>query len=63
MKSKKSLIWIISGVLTIGLAFTIFYTTEDDIAATVNGEKMQTEYTAWLDEKFEEYQIENFLEG
>ncbi|HWO97058.1 MAG TPA: peptidylprolyl isomerase [Bacillus sp. (in: firmicutes)] len=35
--------------------------SKSDIKEQLTGEKMQTEYTTWLEEKKEEYKIENYL--
>jgi foldase protein PrsA len=40
MKNKKSLIWISGAIFAAGAAIAIFFTIEDDAAATVNGEKI-----------------------
>ncbi|WP_282173297.1 peptidylprolyl isomerase [Cytobacillus firmus] len=40
MKNKKVLYWILGSLLTIGAAAAIFFTIQDDAAATVNGEKI-----------------------
>ncbi|KML41708.1 peptidylprolyl isomerase [Cytobacillus firmus] len=40
MKNKKVFYWILGSVLTIGAAAAIFFTIQDDAAATVNGEKI-----------------------
>ncbi|WP_313799938.1 peptidylprolyl isomerase [Cytobacillus sp.] len=39
-----------------------FEDVKEDIKTALFDSKMETEYPAWLDEKFEEYEIENFLE-
>ncbi|PWW28955.1 foldase protein PrsA [Cytobacillus oceanisediminis] len=40
MKNKKVLFWVFGTIFTIGAAFTIFFTVQDDAVATVNGEKI-----------------------
>ncbi|WP_394137717.1 peptidylprolyl isomerase [Cytobacillus oceanisediminis] len=40
MKNKKILYWILGSVFTIGAAAAIFFTIQNDAAATVNGEKI-----------------------
>lgn len=39
-----------------------FEDVKEDIKTALFNSKMETEYPTWLDEKFEEYEIENFLE-
>jgi foldase protein PrsA len=39
-----------------------FEESKEDIRSTLFDEKLSTEYTAWLEEMMEEYEIENFLE-
>jgi foldase protein PrsA len=36
---------------------------KEEVKNTLFETEMQTEYTAWLEEKFEEYEIKNYLEG
>jgi foldase protein PrsA len=36
---------------------------KEELESALFDEKMETEYTAWLNEKFGEYEIEYFLEG
>ncbi|MFE8697248.1 peptidylprolyl isomerase [Cytobacillus sp. FJAT-53684] len=40
----------------------VFEDVKEDIQTALFDSKMESEYTTWLDEKFEEYKIENFLE-
>ncbi|MFC0414708.1 peptidylprolyl isomerase [Cytobacillus solani] len=40
----------------------VFEEVKEDIKTALFDSKMETEYPTWLDEKFEEYEIENFLE-
>lgn len=40
----------------------VFEDVKEDIKTALFDSKMETEYPTWLDEKFEEYEIENFLE-
>ncbi|WP_264740134.1 peptidylprolyl isomerase [Cytobacillus firmus] len=41
----------------------VYEDVNEDIKNTLFETEMQTEYTAWLEEKFEEYEIKNYLEG
>jgi foldase protein PrsA len=41
----------------------VYDEVKEDIKNTLFETEMQTEYTAWLDGKFEEYEIKNYLEG
>jgi len=40
----------------------VFEDVKDEIKSTLFDAKVEEEYSAWLDEKFEEYEIKNFLE-
>jgi foldase protein PrsA len=41
----------------------VFEDVKEDIKTALFDSKMESEYTTWLDEKFEEYEIKNFLEA
>lgn len=41
----------------------VFEDVKEDIKTSLFDSKMESEYTTWLDEKFEEYEIKNFLEA
>jgi foldase protein PrsA len=41
----------------------VYEDVKEEIKNALFETKMQTEYTSWLDEKFEEYEIKNYLEG
>ncbi|WP_232426145.1 peptidylprolyl isomerase [Cytobacillus praedii] len=40
----------------------VFDDVKDEIKTALFDTKMETEYTTWLDEKFKEYKIENYLD-
>lgn len=40
----------------------VYEDVKEEIKTTLFDSEMETEYTAWLDEKYEEYEIEKFLE-
>lgn len=41
----------------------VYEDVKEEIQNTLLETEMQTEYTAWLEEKFEEYEIKNYLES
>ncbi|GLB61443.1 peptidylprolyl isomerase [Cytobacillus sp. NCCP-133] len=41
----------------------VYENVKEEIKNTLFETEMQSEYTAWLEEKFEEYEIKNYLEG
>lgn len=41
----------------------VYEDVKEEVKNTLFETEMQTEYTAWLEEKFEEYEIKNYLEG
>ncbi|RBP92960.1 foldase protein PrsA [Cytobacillus firmus] len=41
----------------------VYEDVKEEVRNTLFETEMQTEYTAWLEEKFEEYEIRNYLEG
>ncbi|MBN8202215.1 peptidylprolyl isomerase [Bacillus sp. NTK034] len=41
----------------------VYEDVKEEVKNSLFETEMQTEYTAWLEEKFEEYEIKNYLEG